>query len=352
MAVTRTNYATREEIKAVLDVKTTARSDNQVDEAADAASDSIEGFLHRQFYPTYGTWYFDWPNFQYAYPWRLWLDQYELAAIPTAVTTGGTQIPLSACNFEPVNSGPPFTYLELRRDLNYGFGVGPTPQRDIAITGPKGFWANTVAAGALAVAMSDTTGTAVTVTNSAAVGVGDNILTDTERMIVTDKAMVSTGQTQQSGLTTNSVTDVALGVTDGTKYFPGETLLLDSERLLVVDIVGNVLTVKRPWDGSIIAAHTGATIYAQRLLTVQRGALGTTAATHLINTAVNRGLVPGLVKQLHIAESVVAVTLGPAAYATRQGSGPSAQSNVGAGVPDVRDRCLARFGRKSRVRVV
>src|SRR5258708_18397047 len=91
--------------------------------------------------------YFDWPNFQYAYPWRVWFDQWELAAIPTAVTTGGQSIPLSAINFEPVNSGPPYTYMELQRNLSYSFGVGPTPQRDIAITGPWGFSLDTEPAG-------------------------------------------------------------------------------------------------------------------------------------------------------------------------------------------------------------
>lgn len=355
MAVTRTTVCTREQVKAALDVKTTARSDAQVDAAIEAATDSVEGFLHRVFYPQTATRYWEWPNFQYAYPWRLWLDNKELADVTSnvpVVTSGGVVIPASACNFEPVNSGPPFTYLELRRDMSYGFGVGPTPQRDIAITGTYGYWTRTAPGGALAAAMTDTTGTAASVTNSAAVGVGDNILIGTERMIVTDKAMVSTSQTQQSGLTTAAVNDVALGVTDGTKYSQNELLLLDSERLLVVDIAGNILTVKRGWDGSVAAAHSGATIYAQRLLTVTRGDLGSTAATHLIGAAIARSVVPGLVNQLGTAESLVAVTLGPAAYATTQGSGAGKQSNVGAGVPDVRDRCYERFGRKARKRVV
>lgn len=355
MAVATVAYATREAVKGALDVKTTARSDTQVDDAIAAATDSVEGFLHRVFYPQTVTRYFDWPNFQGTYPWKNYLDAAELADVTVTVpvvTSGGNVIPAANLLWGPWNYAPPFTRLEIKRSTSSAFGQGPTPQRDIAITGTFGYWIKTAPGGALAAAMTDTTGTAATVTNSAAVGVGDQILIDSERMLVADKAMVSTGQTQQSGLATAAVNDVALGVTDGTKYFGGELLLLDSERLLVVDVAGNTLTVKRGWDGSVPAAHTGAAIYAQRLLTVTRGDFGTTAATHLNAAPVSRNLVPGLVRQLTLAEAVVAVTLGPAAYATTQGSGAGKQSNVGAGVPDVRDRCYTRFGRKARFRVV
>ena len=67
----------------------------------------------------------------------------------------------------------------------------------------------------------------------------------------------------------------------GSGFNVGEVILVDSERMLIVDIAGNYLTVKRAWDGSVLAIHsTGADIYTLRLLTVTRGALGTTAGTH------------------------------------------------------------------------
>jgi hypothetical protein len=358
MTVATVAYATREAVKAALDVKTTARSDPQVDDAIAAATDSVEGFLHRVFYPQTATRYIDWPNYQGTSPWKIYLDASELAdvtaTVPVVTTRGSSPQTIPAGNiiWGPSNYAPPYTVLELDRSSSSAFGVGSTPQRDVHITGTFGYWIKTTPGGALAAAMSDTTGTAATVTSSAAVGVGDQILVDSERMLVTDKAMVTTSQTQQSGLSTNSVADVALGVTDGSKYFQNELLLLDSERLLVVDVAGNVLTVKRGWDGSIPAVHSGATIYAQRQLTVTRGDFGTAAATHSNAAPVSRNLVPGLVRQLTLAEAVVAVTLGPAAYATTQGSGAGKQSNVGAGVPDVRERCYTQFGRKGRSRVV
>jgi hypothetical protein len=242
--------------------------------------------------------------------------------------------------------------MQLDRSTSSALGLGNTPQRDARITGVFGYWIKTAPAGTIAAAVADTTGTAVTVANGAAAGVGDTILIGTERMLLTDKRMVTTGQTQQSGLTTASTADVTLGVTDGTKYFPYETLLLDSERVYVVDVAGNNLTVKRAWDGSALAAHTGATIYGLRQWTVTLGDLGTTAATHLINAPVSVGVIPGLVRQLAQAEAEVAVVMGAAAYASVQGTGPGMQTRIGSGVPDVRDRCMAAFGRKARTRVV
>ncbi len=201
--------------------------------------------------------------------------------------------------------------------------------------------------------MSDTTGTTPSVTNSAAVGVGDNILVDSERMLVTDKTMVTTAQTQQgSGVSTASAADVTLAVTDGTKYFTGEVLLLDSERMLVVDISSNNLTVKRAWDGSVLATHSGATIYALRQLTVTRGALGTTAATHLSAAAVNVALVPSMVKELAVGEALNEILQESAGYARTQGQGAGAQTNLGMSLDAIRRQALAQFGRKARVRVI
>jgi hypothetical protein len=98
--------------------------------------------------------------------------------------------------------------------------------------------------------------------------------------------------------------DVTIAVTTGTSYTVGEILLLDSERMLIVDIAGNNLTVKRAWDGTVLAAHTGSTIYAPRRLTVTRGAVGTTAATHSNGAAITRHVVPGLIKELCVAEAL------------------------------------------------
>lgn len=61
MTISRPCYVTREQVKQALDVKAPARSDLQIDLAIQAASDSVEGLLHRVFYPQDMTRYFDWP---------------------------------------------------------------------------------------------------------------------------------------------------------------------------------------------------------------------------------------------------------------------------------------------------
>lgn len=356
MAVTEPSYATREEVKQALDIKQTTRNDAQVDRAIQAASRSVDALMHRVFYPTITTKLFDWPNFQGTYPWKLYLDQAELADVTTnvpVVTSGGNVIPTADLMWGPWNYAPPYTRLELDRSTSASFGQGSTPQRDVHITGTFGYWTNTAAAGALGVAMTDTTGTVATVTNGAAVGVGDNILVDSERMLVTDKTMVTSTQTQQgSGVSTANAADVTLGVTDGTKFSVGEILLLDSERMLIVDISGNNLTVKRGWDGSVLATHSGATVYVLRQLTVTRGALGTTAATHLISAAVSVATVPSLIKELAVAEALNDLLQESAGYARVQGNGAGAQYNVGMSLDGIRKQAYAQYGRKARTRVV
>jgi len=358
MAITRPTYATREEVKQAADIKLSARNDQQVDRAIEAASDGIDGLTHRVFYTTFATRYFDWPNFQATYPWKIYLDANELADVTTTVpvvTTGGNSpqtIPAANALWGPWNYAPPFTRLELDRSTSSTFGLGDTPQRDVRITGMFGYQDTFAPAGALAANITDTTSTTVQITNGAAVGVGDVMMVGTERMLVTDKTMVSTGQTQQSGLTTAKTDDVTLGVTDGSKYFPNETLLLDSERVFATDVAGNNVTVKRAWDGTVLAAHSGATIYGLRQLTVVRGALGSTAATHANSAAVQIAVVPRLVKQLAIAEAVVDVAQQLGAYTTVQGDGASGITKIGQGLPDLRQRCYVQFGRKARQRTV
>jgi len=341
-------------------MKETARNNWQIDRAIQSSARNIEGHLHRFFYPNDTTRYFDWPNFQYAYPWRIWFNQYELAAIPTLVTTGtaggtltGQTIPLSACNFEPVNSGPPYTYLELRRDQTFSFGAGPTPQRDIGITGTFGFTVDKDAAGTLAAAVSSTTATAVTVSDGSLVGVGNLLIVDSERMIVSEKSSLDTGQTVLSGVTSASSADVAVGVADGTQLHIDEMIQVDSERMLIVDITGNSVTVKRAWDGTVLASHsTGAHIFAFRTLTVVRGQLGTAAATHSNGAAAFIHRVPSLVRDLSLAESVNRVLEETGGYSDPQGEGGAAIHGLGGALADLWDEAETVFGRKARIRVV
>lgn len=350
--ITRVCYCTREDVKASVDFKESARNNPQIDRAMQSAAEKIEGFTHRKFYPLLATRVFDWPNYQRAYPWRLWLNQSEVISI-TTLTSGGVVIPSNQYFLEPANEGPPYSRIDLNRSTSAAWSAGATPQHSISVTGLWGYCTATVPAGTLAAAMSDTTGTAVTISDSSLIGAGDTILVDAEQLLVTNRSMASTGQAQQgAGAGTASAADVALTVTDGTKYAVGETLLLDSERMLVVDIAANVLTVKRAFDGSVLATHSGATVYAPRQLTVVRGTLGTTAATHLNAAAVVRNAPPSLIRDLAIAESVNQVLQETSGYALVVGEGDTVRPASGAGLAELWTEVTARYGRNLRQRVI
>lgn len=354
MAVTEPCSVTREAVKKALDVKMTARSDDDVDRAIQAASRAVEGQLHRRFYPIDATHFWDWPNYQYRSPWTLDFDKWELAAVPTAddaVTTGGQPIPLAECFFEPVNEGPPFTYLELNRSTTAAFGVGPTPQRDIAITGTFGYDVVATPAGTLSAALTDTTGTLVSVANGAAAGVGDVILVDGERMLLSDKAAVASGQIQQGSLAASGA-DQVIGVSSGAGFFVGEVLILDAESVLVTGTAPASVTVKRAWDGTTLATHSAAVIYAFRSWTVTRGAFGTSTATHLISAPITRYVVPSLVQQYALAEAENNLLQGLSGYARTVGSADNTRPVSGQALADIRAQAYAAHGRKGRRRTV
>jgi hypothetical protein len=360
MAVTTPTLCRREDVKRALDVMETARHNWQIDRAIQSSARNIEAHFHLVFHPTDTTRYFDWPNFDYAYPWRLYLNQHWLAATPTQVTTGtagGTQtgqtIPLTACNFEPVNSGPPYRWLELRRDLNYSFGAGPTPQRDVGIQGTYGFWLQTDPGGTIPAGVASTTTGTVTVSDGSVVGVGDLLIVDSERMLVSDRSSNDSGQTNLSGLTSAQNNDVTGTVTDGTQLHVDEVIQIDSERMLIVDVTGNQITVKRQWDGTVLAAHsTGSHIYTFRTLSVLRGQLGTTAATHASNATVNVWRVPSLLRDLAVAEACNRALQETGGYRDPQGEGAAAMAHLGTALADLWDEAETAYGRKSRIRVV
>jgi hypothetical protein len=345
-------YASREEIKAELDVKETARSNSRIDRALADATEALHGLCHRVFYPVVATRYFDWPGPQYARPWRLWLDANELISV-TTLTSGGVTIAASDYFLEPNTYGPPYNRVEIDLDSSAAFGGGDTHQRDIGITG---VWAGCPLveplAGATVEALdASETGIDVDAATSAAVGVGSLLRIDDERVIVTGRSNLDTGQTLGGSGLTNVNSAVTVTVQSGAAFAAGETILIDGERMRVDDIAGNALVVTRAWDGSTIAAHSvGATIYAPRTLAVERGALGTTAATHNTSATVHRWDPPGPVRQLCLAEALTDLLQGRSGYARTAGAGESEREVAGRGINDLRKRVYISHGRKARTR--
>jgi hypothetical protein len=351
-------YATREDVQRALDSKLTARNSAQIDRVLRSASRDIDDLCHRRFYPEQTSRSFDWPPRQSMTPWILRLDSNEVISV-TSLTSGGTTIAASDYLLRRADdlNEPPYTRIEIDLGSSASFGGGPTYQQDITVTGLFGYRNDETTAGILSAAVSSTTATTVSVDGaaSAALGVGSVVRVDSERMLVTGRAMADTGQNLGgSGLDAQAKT-VTVPVADGTQFAPDEVLLIESERMLIVDIAGNNLTVKRAWDGSVLAAHaSGVDIYAPRTLTVQRGALGTTAATHLTGAPVYRWDPPGLVHDLAIAEAIGRLSSETSGYtrALRSGEGSSERNRDQGALQQLRDTVYDAVGRKGRVRAV
>jgi hypothetical protein len=340
-------YCTREAVKTALDIKETARANAAVDRAIEGASRSIEGFLHRKFYPWLGTRYFNWPDQNRSRAWRLWLDENDLISVTTLVT-GGQTIPATDYFLEPVNSGPPYTHIEMDLDSSSAWGGGSTHQRDIAVTGLWGSTPNVEAPVGTTVEALDGSETGVDLGAAPDVGVGDIIRIDDERMIVTGRTMLDTGDALTAGMAAQMNVQTA-PVSSGAAFAVGEVILIGAEKMLVTDIAGNNLLVIRAWDGSTLAAHsTSDDVYSARTLTVTRGALGTTAATHLTSATVVRHVVPGLVNQLSVAEAINGNLQELSGYARVAGSGDAEREFTGRALDDLRERCYVAHGRKFR----
>jgi hypothetical protein len=359
MAVSRPCYTTRERVARALDVKASARADAEIDHAIQAASDILDGgvdrvggCLHRRFYPEARTQTFDWPDENRARSWRLWLNQHELISV-TSITSGGTALTAGEYFLRP-DDGPPFNRVEIDLADDGAFESGDTHQRAVSIVGLYGYADQRTAAGALDGGVN-ASAMAMTVTDSAAVGVGDVLLVDAERMLVTGRTMADTGVDIEVGdALTASTADVSLTVSSSSGGpSGGEVILVDSERMLVTDVAGTVLTVKRAWDGSVLATHAaGAGVYAPRALTVTRGALGSTAAAHDDAAAVERQVYPGLISQLATAEALNFLLQETSGYARTVGSGDAVREATGGGLGVIREQAYTAYGRKARKRAV
>lgn len=348
-------YATREDVRSALSSASTARDDAQIDRALESASVAVSELCHRDFAPVQTTRVFDWPSEQTQRAWRLWLDRNEIISA-SLIVSGGATIPASDYYLEPANYGPPYDRIEIRLDRPSAWQAGDTQQRAIAVTGMFGYRDDAAPAGALAAAVASTTVTAVTVADSTAVGVGDLMRCGDERMTVTDKALVDTGQTLQAPLGV-AKNEVLAQVADGSAYAKGEVLTLGAERVRVRDIAGDLLTVERAYDGTQLDSHGGGeNIWAPRLLTVERAAAGTLPATAPSGAPLTRWAAPGLVRTLAIAEAMNTLLQEQAGYArtvrSQAGTGTRSVAAVTVELDNLRARVLSALGRQARIRVV
>lgn len=344
-------YSSRESALAALDAADSARTHKKLDQALQAATDTINGACLRggtaqpHFWPQVATRYFGWPNWDRADSRRLYLNGDELISV-TSIVAGGSTWTVADYALEP-DDGPPYDELVVNPSgVNMFESTVTEPQeRAIAITGLYGYRNDEEPAGGLEAAITDPAATTISVTNGAAIGVGDLIRCDTERMVVTGRGLIDSTQ-NTTGALTASKADQTVGVVSAAGFTVGEEITVDAERMLVLDVAGNNLIVKRAWTGSTLATHANPSdVYASRVLTVARGSCGTTAATHLDAAPLLRWVPPPLIAQWCEALAVSRFQQGTGAYSAATGAGDTAVDAPGEGVRQIKADAMAKFAR-------
>ena len=242
------------------------------------------------------------------------------------------------------SSGAPYSALEIDQSggdsLDFVSGVG---QRSLVVAGTHGVIGQTLTRSAWTLGASVGTSTDTLVLH-APIGIGSVIAIDSERAIVTARSWVSSGQTAPA--LASVVNAQSLVVSDGSAFLAGEEILIDSERMLVRDVAGNTLTVQRATSGTTLAAHTiGATIYWARSCTVERGALGTAADSHTSGAAISIIKAPPLAEQLTLAYTIDRRAQESAGYARTIGQGEGERQVSSRGIADLERRITAAYGR-------
>lgn len=341
-------------MKASLEVHTTSYADPLIDRKLDAASRSVEAQTHRRFYPELKTVKFDYPAYQYAPTWRLWLGDNEIITKDGMILqSGGVTIDNDDILLRRSDgkNEPPFTHLELNTSSAAALSAGATSQEATLLTALFGYQYEWQSGGELSAGIdaSVTIVDMIPLNSYFDVGVGSLIMVGTERMLVTNRRLLDTTQNLQSTMDASKA-DTIVDVTDGTTFAPDEIIMIDAERMRIVDIAGNNLIVQRAFDGTNLQTHSAsADVYSMRRFTVQRGALGSTAAAHNSGDDVSVFQFPGLVEELTNAETIVMLEQSAGAYASTVGSGDSGRDSVGKGLPEIQARCWQAHARKSRI---
>jgi len=86
-------------------------------------------------------------------------------------------------------------------------------------------------------------------------------------------------------------------------------------------------------------------VYAARLLVVERGVLGTTAAAHNAGDPITRHVVPPLVEELAIAEAAVRLGQKLTGYAQTTGGGETRRERAGRSLEEIRADAKRAYGR-------
>jgi hypothetical protein len=335
-----TVYVYREDLEIPLDVQPTAYLFNEIDKACRSGSRAAEGFLRRIFYPEVKTRYFPWPSPD-GNRNKIYFDERSLISPTAIISDGYTFIQGTDYYLEP-DANESFDYIELNNDSSASFAGGP--QRAVSIAGLWGYSNNETTVG-VTLATIDTDDTTVNV--NAPIAVGMVLRIESERVRVTGRRWLDSGQGLADAMTADDA-DVTLAVTDGSAFTESEIILVDSERMQISEIAGNNLTVRRAVQGSVLAEHLiSADVYWRHTAVIERGALGTTAASHTAGATVRVWDPPSMVRELSTAYAMDAFLQRNSGYARTTGEGETTRETGGRGIRHLEKRAMEAIGRKT-----
>jgi len=344
-------YCTREDLQFSTDTYYSSAINTQIDIVIASASRKAESreLCNRVFYPTFNaTKYMDWPANPRSKSWRLWAEGFDIISVDTLVVADQT---VSSADFflEPVNAGPPYYAIEMKKDGDTAsFSSSATSQRAVEITGTFGYTATTVSIGTIT-ANIDTSETAVSLSTPLNWGVGSLLVVGAEWMRIIDRAWGDTTVDATNSLTAAS-NDRTLLVGSTATFLPGQLLRMNAETLRVETVdSATQLTVTRAVHGSVLAAHSTDSLYAQNDATVERAILGTTATSHSSGDAVSAWEVPSVLRTYVIAEATVMLQQQASAYGRTIGAGDGAREARGAGLASERMALRDSYRRRSRI---
>lgn len=320
--------------------------DQRVFDAIDFVSRDIESETDRRFIPRIETRYFDWPQQNLNPSWELELDEdlIELISI-TAASNDDTPVSIS---LDDVYLGPPgatgsFNLITVKLSNNSRIYSGISFQRAVAVTGLWGHSRNLKSGGLLGAGIDIDDGQ-ILCSDASRVNVGHTVMLDDEFLFVTDRSWSDTGAT--AGALTDSKNAVAVTSSNGTLHHEGEMILIEAEKMLIETIAGDVLGVIRSYDGTALAAHdTGKSIYAPRLLDVDRHVNGSEPAAHLINTSISLVEAHAGAAGLALAQSIVYLLNNESGWVRKVSGGESEMQVSMTDFEKMRKRVIASYQR-------
>lgn len=334
-------YASFTEVKRAADIPSSALYDARLMEAMDEGKDAVVGLCQRSFEPEIKTVTFPWPQDMTQDARLLRLGRHQLISLMTVTDGDGSTLNnnnLRLIKEGSANATPPYSAV---MNANGWVANGTYPAISVSILGLYGYDLNERSVTTTTSMLSDN---AVDVSNSSSIEVGALIRIGTERLVVLGKGWMNSGNSASVTLDAEESSD-RFTVTSGNAFNVGESITIDSEEMLITKVVGNQLIVSRATNGSALAAHTAVTaIYVDRRLSVERAVLGTTATDTPSGAVVLVHKFPGLVRQLHKAETLYLIQQDAAAYGSRSGSGQGETQMSESALNSLRERVKQAYG--------